>query len=156
MTAMNPLSHVIFSLPVAALVYIVVGAWEGVAFYLAAVFIDFDHYMAYVATKGNLDPSRAYEFFLQRRKKYRRGDVKKRRFVFLLFHNYEAMIAIGILGLFYTPVLIIWLGFVFHLLLDLAYNPFDKQHRVQVLKNWSLIYRKLKHGTIVGEVEMGK
>ena len=95
--------------------------------FMASIFIDIDHYFAYVKAKKNWSLSGAWKWFTT-------GDGKIRSFVeksFIPFHSIEFIICL--FGVLYTIDHLLWpvwlfkfvfailLGCVFHIVVDLIY-----------------------------------
>ncbi len=96
-------------------------------FYLLLVFlssflIDFDHYVNAAIRNKKLSLSQAFEYHRELEKKEKR-EQKQGIFVkgdFHLFHTVEFHILIGILSFFWAPFFYIFIGMIFHSLLDVA------------------------------------
>ncbi len=114
-------------------------------FYLLLVFlssflIDFDHYICAVKKNGNFNIFHAFKYHEEQRnleeKEKRRGTRKKGDFH--LFHTVEFHVMIGILGIFISPFFYIFIGMVFHSLLDLIWLLKEDRfyRREYFLINW--------------------
>ena len=95
--------------------------------FLSSVFIDLDHYFVAVKRSGRLSLNHAFEYHKVQekieiqeynRKLYQKGD-------FHLFHTIEFHLLIAILGYFWTPFFYIFIGMLFHSLLDLVSLVYD-------------------------------
>lgn len=85
--------------------------------YLALVFlssflIDFDHYVAFVLKKRKFSLRKAFEY-------HNKEDVPVGRGDFHLFHTIEFHVLVGLLGILWTPFYYVFIGMMFHSLLDL-------------------------------------
>jgi len=121
---MLPRWHILFGGIVAILIWIAAPSISLLylsLFFLASFLIDFDHYICAIINTKNYSLSEAFEYHkkmnfldLQRRKKgiKEKGD-------FHLFHTIEFHILIGILGLYWLGFFYIFLGMMFHSLIDL-------------------------------------
>ena len=87
--------------------------WWVLLIFASAILIDFDHYMTYVIKFKNLNIRKAYWYF-RNISKYK--DNKK---ILLLFHTWEFLAALLIVGFFYQIIWYIFLGFFIHILEDL-------------------------------------
>ncbi|HLC53790.1 MAG TPA: hypothetical protein VJK03_04555 [Candidatus Nanoarchaeia archaeon] len=89
--------------------------------FAASVLIDFDHYVCAAYRERTLSFKKALKYHrLQARameQKERRG--LKPRSDFHLFHTLEFHVLIGVLGIFIVPFFYLFIGMVFHSLLDL-------------------------------------
>lgn len=89
--------------------------------FLASFLIDFDHYIISVIKTGKWKLSDSFEYY---REQGRRQEAEKkkgiyRKWDFHLFHTIEFLIVIGILGTVWMGFFYIFIGMVFHSLLDL-------------------------------------
>lgn len=85
--------------------------------FLSSFLIDVDHYLFYITTKKDLNLRNAYWYFRKM------GDDifhkhKKRKPVLCLFHAVEFLIVLFIASFYFEPLSRIFIGFVFHLCLD--------------------------------------
>jgi len=90
--------------------------------FLSAFLIDFDHYMVAVYKTGKIRLSNALEYYERQKTEHMREHKKgiRKKGDFHLFHTVEFHALIGILGIFSTPFLYIFMGMIFHSLLDVA------------------------------------
>ena len=90
--------------------------------FLASFLIDFDHYMVAVYKTGRIRLSNALEYYEKQKTEHMKEHQKgiNRKGDFHLFHTVEFHALIGVLGIFSTPFLYIFIGMVFHSLLDVA------------------------------------
>jgi len=110
----------------------------------STVLMDIDHYVYYVFKKRDLSLSRAYNWFIQKRKKYLALSRKKRNEIYTeihFLHGIEILIILLLLGLFvHKYFFYILIGFAFHLFLDIIHQR--KIHNR--LDRISLIYDFIK------------
>src|SRR3989344_6529082 len=146
---MLPRWHILFGGIVAILIWIAAPSISLLylsLFFLASFLIDFDHYICAIINTKNYSLSEAFEYHkkmnfldLQRRKKgiKEKGD-------FHLFHTIEFHILIGILGLYWLGFFYIFLGMMFHSLIDLYSLIYSTEmyRREYFFVSW--IYRKTK------------
>jgi len=90
--------------------------------FLSSFLIDFDHYIVAVRKTGSLSLFRAFEYH---EKAGRIADREHARGLrnkgdFHLFHTVEFIIFVGLLGLLWVGFFYIFIGMVFHSLLDLT------------------------------------
>jgi len=90
--------------------------------FFASFLIDFDHYINAVLKTGKLSLIEAFEYYKKREKEldeYERKYKKRVRGDFHLFHTLEFQLLVGIIGIFLLPLFYLFIGMVFHSLLDL-------------------------------------
>ncbi|MEK6894834.1 MAG: hypothetical protein AABX10_05225 [Nanoarchaeota archaeon] len=92
--------------------------------WFASVFIDFDHYLAAGFTHRKWNPLEALNHGYERRdkileQKEELGMCEKGDFHF--FHTIEAHLLVGVIALFLSPFYFIFIGMIFHSLLDLVW-----------------------------------
>ncbi len=121
---MLPRWHIILGAAFTLLLWIVAPTTN--PFYLLLVFlasflIDFDHYICAVQRTKNYSLLRAFRYHQEQEQKHRKEHARgvRRQGDFHLFHTIEFHVFIAILGLIWTPFLYIFMGMVFHSLLDL-------------------------------------
>lgn len=108
--------------------------------FLSSILIDFDHYVNASVKNKSLHLWSAFEYYkkmaIQQKKERSRG-IRKRG-DFHLFHTIEFHLLIGAIGLYSTPFFYIFIGMVFHSLLDLFYliNKDYLYRREYFLFNW--------------------
>jgi len=144
---MLPKYHILLGFFFALFLFIIFPKIEVVGFliiFLSSFLIDIDHYIYYVFKKRDLSLSRAYKWFIQKRKKYLVLSRKKRNEVYLeihFLHGVEILIMLFLLGLFVCKYFFyILIGFAFHLFLDIIHQRkfHDRLDRI------SLIYDFIK------------
>lgn len=92
--------------------------------WFASVFIDFDHYLAAGLHHNKWNPLEALNHGYERRddllqQKFDIGVCEKGDFH--IFHTVESHLLIGIIALFISPFYFIFIGMIFHSLLDLIW-----------------------------------
>lgn len=145
---MLPRWHILFGGIVAILIWIAapnVSLLYLLLFFLASFLIDFDHYICAIINTKNYSLSGAFKYHkkmnfldLQRRK---RGIKEKGDFH--LFHTIEFHILIGILGLYWLGFFYIFLGMMFHSLIDLYSLIYATEMYRREFFFVSWIYRKV-------------
>ena len=96
--------------------------WWVLLIFASAVLIDVDHYLNYIFKFKKFNIRKAYIFYRDRDRQ------KKRPKLLFIFHTWEVLVAIFILGMFYQIFWFIFLGFFIHMLEDL----YDYYTRVKV------------------------
>lgn len=97
---------------------------------LATFLIDVDHYLFYAAKKRDLDLKRAYLWFvkfMEKRKKLSAMERKKYKHHILIFHGIEFWVILGLLSFAHVFFFYIFLGVMFHILLDMLSLTINKQ-----------------------------
>ena len=89
--------------------------------FIAAVFIDVDHYLYYIYKTKNLNVRKAFYYFYNGK-----GIKEERKPYFAVFHNIEFLLIFGIFSLTHLFLFSIFIGFMFHMLLDWGYNIYYK------------------------------
>lgn len=88
--------------------------------FLSSFLIDFDHYISGAIKCKSLNFKKVvdynYKFMYQQAKNVKKGIRIRENFN--LFHTVEFHLFIAILGIFYLPFLYVFIGMVFHSLLD--------------------------------------
>lgn len=91
------------------------------AFFLASVFIDFDHYIqaAYTTGSFHLGDAFAYHDVLGKEIMHNHAKGIRRTYDFHLFHTIEFHALIAFIGIWWGPAFYVFLGMMFHSLLDI-------------------------------------
>ena len=133
---MYPLKHIISSLIFCIILFPFIG-YNVITVYLAAVFIDTDHWLFYVFKEKDYS-------FKSFRKSYYYGKAHKSKDALHILHVVEFWILIAILSFFYKLFFFIYIGIIFHLYLDIIYlwlYPEFKDARTYSLITW--LYRNI-------------
>jgi hypothetical protein len=89
----------------------------------SSVLIDVDHYFYYIFIKKDFNLIKAYNWFKEGVRKTRRLPLKERKKMytgFYMFHGIEPLIILFLLGISVSQFFFfVFLGFSFHLLLDI-------------------------------------
>lgn len=98
--------------------------------FLATFLIDFDHY-AFVAIKTrNLSLINALDWFdrhIEKEKRAGRIGLRARKSPLFLLHTIEFHLFILLMGYFWIGFLYIFIGMVFHSLMDVVYMIYEKE-----------------------------
>jgi len=128
---MYPGKHVIYGLifSIIMLPLINFNLFYASIIFLSSVLIDFDHYLIYVFRKRSPNLKKAIKYFMSFKKKihYYLDRKKKVKGPIVVFHTIEFLLAAFILSLFSKFIMLIFIGFVFHSLLDMIdiFTEFD-------------------------------
>jgi len=91
--------------------------------FFASFLIDTDHYLYYVYKKKDINLRRAYAWFVTLGKSHKKMSLEDKEKFYIGVHIFHGLELVGILWLlgtlFYTPLVYVTIGFVFHLFLDL-------------------------------------
>jgi len=140
---MLPRWHIIFGAIFSALIWIVSPKINPIfilLIFFSSFLIDFDHYLSSVLKSNRLSLFHAFEYHRKLQKEERR---KKRLGLrekgdFHLFHTIEFHILMGLLSFVWIGFFYIFLGMIFHSLLDLYSLIYEKDlyQREYFLVNW--------------------
>ncbi|MEK6833311.1 MAG: hypothetical protein AABY32_04640 [Nanoarchaeota archaeon] len=117
--------------------------------FLSSFLIDADHYIYYILNKKSINPINAINYFLIKRKKLGKMSIKKSNEFysgFYFLHGIEILIILLIAGIFLSKYfLLIFMGFAFHLFLDLLEEIYKgiRLDKISVIYDW-FKYKKLK------------
>ena len=92
--------------------------------WFASVFIDFDHYLSAGLKHGKWNPIDAlnHGYKMREQKIIQKSDIGVcEKGDFHLFHTVESHLIVGILAFFISPFYFIFIGMIFHSLLDLIW-----------------------------------
>ncbi|MBX4212086.1 hypothetical protein KW787_01340 [Candidatus Pacearchaeota archaeon] len=120
---MLPRTHIILGALLVILMWIINPQihWYYLAItFIASFLIDFDHYAASVIKTGKISIPRSFEYHknLGKAKEEERKKGIRTRGDFHLFHTVEFHALIGIIGIFFTPLFYVFIGMMFHSMLD--------------------------------------
>jgi len=149
---MLPKTHIILGAGLSIILYFLfpqlsfIGA---IIIFLASFLIDFDHYLYYVFLKKDINPHRAYRWFMKTKDKYQSLTSEKRKITYTAVCFFHGIEILGLLALliFYSKIfLYILIGSSFHLMLDLIYCGVQKEmgHTPSLLYKF-IKTRKFKH-----------
>lgn len=109
--------------------------------FLASFLIDFDHYVVAALKTKKISLQNAlnyYKIYIEKEKKEVARGIRKKG-DFHLFHTIEFHAAVGVAGLFFIPFFYVFIGMLFHSMLDLislSYNG-TFHRREFFLVNWA-------------------
>jgi hypothetical protein len=112
--------------------------------FISSFMIDIDHYFLYILKEKKIHPIRAVRWNVERRSRGR-GLQRAERILYkeehYFLHCIEALILLGILSIFFRPIVLVLIGFGFHFILDLAEKISLSHHPAQKLSHIWLWYR---------------
>jgi len=106
---MLPLKHFLASIIVLGFLFPFYKLW-GLAFLIGSFFIDVDHYLWYIIRHRNFSLKNAYFYHKER--------PRRERDMLHIFHVWEFWVLMFVLAFFNNFFALIFLGLVFHLILD--------------------------------------
>ena len=120
---MLPRWHIFLGAIFTGIIFLVapdVGWVNLVLVFLASFLIDFDHYVNAVKKTGKFDLMCAFDYHEEEGKRAHKERTKgiRRSGDFHLFHTVEFHALVAIIGIFFAPFFFIFIGMVFHSLLD--------------------------------------
>ena len=107
---MLPKHHVYFGILASIVVYFISGSINAFVFFFASVFIDTDHYIAFVLKEKNWSLSKSYYYWKDENYPYDE---------LMVFHTIEIWFLLLIIGLTIKPVLFLLAGMLYHELFDI-------------------------------------
>ncbi len=127
---MLPRWHILLGLIFTALIWFIspeISLIYLVVLFLSSFLIDTDHYINACNKTGKLSLGRAFNYYKEQDKRIERMKAKgiRKKGDFHLFHTIEFHALIGLAGYFFPVFFYIFIGMVFHSLLDilgLVYN----------------------------------
>jgi len=118
--------------------------------FLSSFLIDFDHYVYYVHKKKDLSLKNAYSWFLKKQAYFDKFSKEQRKKhssgAFLFFHGIEPLIILFLLSFLFKPLLLIVIGFSFHLITDWSKDwiYWRRLYKLSVIKDY-MNNKKLKN-----------
>jgi len=122
---MKPLFHLFFGILFVLILLSIFPQIGFIGFFLiilSTVLIDVDHYLYYVYKKNDLSLKNAYNWYIKNGKKYHTLPKDKQKNIYFgicFLHGIEAIIILFAFSFYFTFLLFIIIGFIFHQLLDL-------------------------------------
>jgi hypothetical protein len=146
---MLPRWHILLGFVFALMIFIVSPNINPI--YLALVFfssflIDFDHYLCslFKTKKLGLFHSFAYHREMNKQAIKDRADGKREKGDFHIFHTVEFHLLVGLLGFYWIGFFYIFIGMVFHSLLDIVSILYDDFMYAREFFLVAWLYKKLK------------
>lgn len=149
---MLPRQHLIFGIIFSTICLIIFPQIGFIGFFIiiiSTVLIDIDHYLYFVYKKKSWNLKHAYDWFIETGKKFYALPKEERDKFYLglcFLHGIEILFILSILGIFISKYfLFIFIGFSFHLFLDVVYQISQKKRITKIsLVHDFLKFRKLK------------
>ncbi len=123
---MLPKYHILLGFLFSLILYLIfpfIGLIGFLLIFASSVLIDIDHYLYYIFAKKNFSLGNAYKYFFEKRKKYISSvkSIRNRLNPAMYFlHGIEVLLILFIIGIFVNKIsLFIFIGFIFHLFLDI-------------------------------------
>ncbi len=105
--------------------------------FLSSILIDVDHYLIFILREKKIHPKKFWNWSINTKKEWlKEGEKSFYKYPLFIFHGLEALLILAILSLLYLPFFWIFIGFSFHLFLDLL----DLIYREEKLHKLSQIY----------------
>lgn len=150
---MRPDEHLFYGLIFSFLLLLLFPSIGKVGFFIifiSTVLIDADHFLYYVMRKKDFNPKKALLWYTKNWQKFSLFSPEQKKEVYgglYIFHGIEILIILLILGIFVSKYfLFIFLGFFFHLFLDLYMEIKLKERTDKLfLINDIFNFKKLKH-----------
>ena len=116
--------------------------------FLSSFLIDIDHYLGHAYLKKDLNPFNALKWHFNLSKKEMKMDRKTRNMHYThlcIFHGIEILVILFFLSYINLIFLYIMIGFSFHMVLDIIYQPFyhDRIDKLSLIYDF-FKYKKLK------------
>jgi hypothetical protein len=117
--------------------------------FLSSFLIDIDHYIYYAFKKKDFNPKTSVKYFLNKRRNLFKMKIKERKKFYSCFcflHGIEILVILFALGIFLSKYFIfVFLGFSFHLLLDLMQEKYlgSRMDKLSIIYDY-IKFRKLK------------
>jgi len=125
---MYPSKHLIYGILFGGFLYFLFPQFtlKGFFIFLAATtLIDGDHYLDYIIRKKDLNPKKAVSWFYEHSRKNKELPLERRENVYHCYyslHGFEILLLTYVLSFLNKIFFFIFIGFAFHLLLDLIYQ----------------------------------
>jgi len=122
---MNPPYHVLFGFLFSVFLLILfpeTGIINVSLLFLSSILIDIDHYFFYVYEKRGFNLRKAYDYFIEHKKKWEEFGKSTNYNLppaFFIFHGLEVLLLLFALSFFFKPLYFVFIGFSFHIFLDL-------------------------------------
>jgi len=141
---MLPSIHLISAILISVILAFFFQWWQILLFFLAAIFIDVDHYIYFIYKKRSANLSKAYNYFYNLNKILAKR--KNQLELLMIFHNLEFLIILFILTLFSFPIFFpILFGVLVHYSLDFIALLTCKENNKKYKRAFSLFCYIIKN-----------
>lgn len=131
---------------------------QGAIVFISSILIDLDHYVLYIFKERNFHPLRFWNWSLYRTKKWKgfsKKEKKLHRESHFLLHGVETILVLFILSFIWEFFFWVFLGFSFHIFLDICERIFSREHiAVKFSQIW--IWQRNKQVVSLAIVEKDK
>lgn len=123
---MNPSWHIFLGFLFSVFLFLFfpeAGMANFVIIFISSVLIDVDHYFLYIHKKKSFSLRKAYIYSLEHKKQWQEFGKDANYDLppaFFIFHGLEMLLILFVLSFFFKPLYFVFIGFSFHLLLDLV------------------------------------
>lgn len=142
---MLPKYHILFGFLFSLILFLIFPFIAISGFFIifaSSVLIDIDHYIYFIFSKKDFSLGNAYKYFFEKRKKYifALKSVKEKINPTMYFlHGIEILLILFLLGIFVNKIfLFIFIGFAFHLFLDVLEQVYYGFRMTKVSLIWDL------------------
>lgn len=144
---MMPKWHVLYSFVLAYLLvyFFHISLLSGSLVFLSAVFIDLDHYLRFLFKEKKVHPRKFWNWSVKRKKEWEKIEDKNLyKYPIFVFHGFESLLILIILSFFNIFFFWIFIGFAFHLFLDLLNLVYreEKLHKLSQIHTWQTNKKK--------------
>jgi hypothetical protein len=140
---MNPSWHIFFGFLFSVFLFFLfpeVGITNLSLLFLSSVLIDVDHYLFYIYERRGFNLRRAYNYFIEHKKKWKKFGNKVHDISpsFFIFHGLEVLLLLFLFSFLFKQLYFVFIGFSFHLLLDLFEQAVysDKSQKISVVNDF--------------------
>jgi hypothetical protein len=129
---MLPKYHILFGFIFAVILYFIfpnISFLGIVIIFLSSFLIDVDHILYYFFRKGNLNPFKAYRWYIDRAKKICKLPRQQKKNFYsglYIFHGVEVLIFLFLLSHYFPILFFVFLGFSLHFIIDFFHEIYDK------------------------------
>jgi len=126
---MLPSRHILYSTILCLILYPFIG-FNTIIVWIFSIFIDVDHYIWDIIARKKWNLFKEY-------KKHKNQEFAHYKYKFHIFHLVELIILLGVLGFYNKTIFYVFIGMLFHYILDwidLYVSPIARKQRT-----WSLV-----------------
>lgn len=144
---MLPKWHLLYSFVLAYILVFIfhISLFSATIFLVAAVFIDLDHYFLFVLNHKKIHPKDFWVWSMEKTKEWKKVEDKNLyKYPIFIFHGFEALLILAVLSFVYTFFFWIFLGFAFHIFLDLLHLIYREEELHKLSQIYTLKRNKNK------------